>query len=447
MTSARPVSRPYVSRNFDGSDTPLAVLEECLVEVERWELEVGAFTAFDVEGARRAAEASGARWRAGKPLSAIDGMPVAVKDMIDTATMPTGMGSPLYEGHRPLFDAASVQGLHEAGAVLLGKTVTTEFASTQPRGTKNPWDLARTPGGSSSGSAAAVATGMVSGALGTQVVGSIIRPAGFCGVYGFKPTAGGINRGGSLDFLSQSCTGTIAATLADAWAMARAISERVGGDPGYPGLTGPLTLPGAVAPKRLGLLRTAGWPELEGGARASLEAALERLRRAGVVMVEAEACPALAAVEAATARALPEVYQINAWEWRWPLGSYMARDRAGMSVSAQERHARAAAMTQAEYATHLERRAAARALLPALAAEVDGLVSVTAPGAAPVGLGSTGNPIFVVPGTYLGVPVVTLPVLEAEGLPLGLQLLGFPWRDAGLFEWARWVEQIFERPA
>ena len=438
-----PSRRPYVSRTAKfatGPDTPRAVLEECLADVERWELSVGAFTAFDVEGARRAADAATHRWRAGKPLSAIDGMPVGVKDMIETSTMPTGMGSSLYDNYRPHIDAASVQGLHESGAVILGKTVTTEFASTQPRGTRNPHDLARTPGGSSSGSAAAVATGMVCGALGTQVVGSIIRPAGFCGVYGFKPTAGGINRGGSLDFLSQSCTGTLAATLADVWEMARAISERVGGDPGHPGLTGPLTLPPAIAPKRLGLLRTAGWPQLEPTARAALEAALEHLRKAGVEIIQPEQSPALAALETATATALPEVYGINAWEWRWPLGSYMARDKPATSPSAQERHARAIAMTQSAYAAHLQNRAAARALLPALAAEMDGLISVTAPGAAPTGLESTGNPIFVVPGTYLGVPVTTIPALKAENLPLGLQLLGFPWADATLFSHTAWIE-------
>src|SRR3984885_16363477 len=217
------------------------------------------------------------------PRSANDGMPVGVKDMIDTADMVTGMGLPLFDGYRPRFDAASVQGLRESGAVVVGKTVTTEFASSHTRGARNPWDLTRTPGGSSSGSAAAVGCGMLCGGLGTQVVGSILRPAGFCGAYGFKPSVGGINRGGSLDYLSQSVTGTIAASLADAWAMARAVAERVGGDPGYPGLIGPLTLPPSRRPARLALLRTAGWPILAEAPRASLEAALDRLlsRRRG----------------------------------------------------------------------------------------------------------------------------------------------------------------------
>ena len=437
-----PARRPFLARSdgFAGADSPRAVLEECLADITYWEPVVGAFTAMNVEAARLAADDATARWRAGQARSAIDGMVVGVKDMIDTSDLPTGMGSPLYDGYMPKFDAASVQGLREAGAVVLGKTVTTEFASTQPRGTRNPWDPARTPGGSSSGSAAAVGTGMLCGALGTQVVGSILRPAGYCGAYGYKPTPGGINRGGSLDYLSQSVTGTIAATLADAWAMARAIVERVGGDPGTPGITGPLTLPEARRPARLALLRTVGWPGLHPAAAVALEAALEMLRTQGVTILTPETCPALAAVEAATAEAREQTLVINAWEWRWPLGSYMARDAEGVSPSSRDRHAHSNRLTQADYAAALARRLAARATLAALLQDCDGLVSVTAAGGAPVGLETTGDPIFVVPGSYLGVPGVALPVLEVEGLPLGLQLLGAPGEDATLFAHAAFAD-------
>lgn len=441
--SQTPQRRPYVSRTASfasGADSPVRVLEECLAEIDRREADVGAFTVIDTAAARASAEAATKRWLAGTPLSGIDGMPVGVKDMIDTADLVTGMGSPLYDGYRPRFDAASVQGLRESGAVILGKTVTTEFASSQPRGTRNPWDLTRTPGGSSSGSAAAVGCGMLCGGLGTQVVGSILRPSGYCGAYGFKPSVGGINRGGSLDFLSQSVTGTIAASLADTWMMARAVAERVGGDPGYPGLTGPLTLPPARRPARLGLFRTAGWPLLPGAAQASLETALDRLRAAGVTVMLPEECPELAAVEAATAEARQIVLDINAWEWRWPLGSYMVRDEAGLSPSSRERHARSNAMTQGDYVALLARRDAARAAYAALSAKVDALVSVTSPGAAPVGLETTGNPIFVVPGSLLGAAGVSLPVLDDGGLPFGLQVLGFPRGDADVFAVAGWIE-------
>jgi Asp-tRNA(Asn)/Glu-tRNA(Gln) amidotransferase A subunit family amidase len=436
-----PQRRPYVARTAAfaaGTDSPLQVLEECLAEIAAREPEVGAFTAIDAEAARTAAQASANRWRNGTPVSAIDGMPVGVKDMIDTADMVTGMGSPLFDGYRPRFDSASVQGLKESGAVILGKTVTTEFASAQPRGTRNPWDLARTPGGSSSGSAAAVGSGMLCGALGTQVVGSILRPSGYCGAYGFKPSVGGINRGGSLDYLSQSVTGTIAATLADTWAMARAIADRVGGDPGYPGLAGPLTLPEPKAPKTLALLRTAGWPLLSAPAKASLDAALDRLQAAGITIVTTS--PELEAVETATAEARDMTMDINAWEWRWPLGSYVARDIKGLSPSAIERHARSNAMTRSDYAALLARRQAARTAYAALTAQVDAIVSVTAPGAAPLTLETTGNPIFVVPGSFLGACGVSLPLLEDGGLPLGLQLLGAPQTDAALFATAHWID-------
>ena len=283
-----PKKRPFQAETAkfqSGADTPRKFLERCLEDVAQWEPQVGAFTFYDFDAARKAADASTERWAAGKPISAIDGMPVGIKDIIDTDDMPTEQGSVLYKGNRPLFGAASSTALRLAGAVTLGKTVTTEFASSQPRGTRNPWDLSRTPGGSSSGSAAAVGAGMVSGAMGTQVVGSIIRPAAFCGTYGYKPSVGGLNRGGSLDLLSQSTSGTIAASLADAWVMAREIVARVGGDPGYVGVTGPMTLPAPERPKRLALFETAGWSILDPSGRESLDRALATLKQAGIEIV------------------------------------------------------------------------------------------------------------------------------------------------------------------
>ena len=172
-----------------------------------------------------------------------------IKDIIETADMPTEQGSPLFKGWRSVRDSAGVAALREAGAVVLGKTVTTEFAAVAPGPTRNPWDTSRTPGGSSSGSAAAVAAGIVSAALGTQVIGSIIRPASFCGCFGYKPSIGSINRGGSFDYLSQSSAGVLAATLPELWIVAREISARVGGDPGFPGLSGPREAPAARQPE------------------------------------------------------------------------------------------------------------------------------------------------------------------------------------------------------
>src|SRR5215468_10516261 len=266
----KPAMRPYhaATRTFaSGSVTPRQFLEQSLELLDAWEPRVGAFVCTNLPAARATADRATERWRAGRPLSPIDGIPIGVKDVIETFDMPTQMGSPLFLGWRSEKDAASVRALRDAGAVIVGKTVTTEFAASEPRGTRNPWNTEHTPGGSSSGSAAAVAAGMVSAALGTQVIGSVLRPASFCGCYGFKPTLGALNRGGSHDNLSQSCTGMLAADLGDAWQVAREIAVRAGGDPGYPGLYGPDRAPPPHQPQRLAALDTPGWQVAEPGAR------------------------------------------------------------------------------------------------------------------------------------------------------------------------------------
>jgi Asp-tRNA(Asn)/Glu-tRNA(Gln) amidotransferase A subunit family amidase len=244
--------RPYLAataRFAAGDDNPREFLERSLKELERWEPTIGAFVNLNIPAARTAADQATARWRAGKPLSAIDGIPMGIKDVIETADMPTELGSPLFAGWRSWKDAASVVALRAAGAVILGKTVTTEFAMSYPRGTRNPWNPAHTPGGSSSGSAAAVAAGIISAGLGTQVIGSTLRPASFCGVFGYKPSVHALNRTGSHDYQSQSCTGILAASLPDTWQVAYEIAVRAGGDPGWPGLVGPERAPPARKPR------------------------------------------------------------------------------------------------------------------------------------------------------------------------------------------------------
>src|SRR5215469_16656721 len=258
----KPMMRPYLAaaRAFaSGAQTPRQFLEQSLALLDQWEPRIGAFVCTNLPAARAAADRATARWRDGKPLSPIDGMPVGIKDIIETVDMPTEMGSPLFAGWRSEKDAANVRALREAGAVILGKTVTTEFAASEPRGTRNPWNTAHTPGGSSSGSAASVAAGIASAALGTQVIGSTIRPASFCGCFGFKPSVNALNREGCHDYQSQSCTGILGASLEDTWQVAHEIVARVGGDAGTPGLQGPDTLPQAQRPRRLAVLETAGW--------------------------------------------------------------------------------------------------------------------------------------------------------------------------------------------
>src|SRR5580704_14169598 len=251
-------------------------------------------------------------------MKPIDGMPVGIKDIIETIDMPTENGSPLFAGWRSERDGASVAALREAGAVIVGKTVTTEFAATEPRGTRNPHDLRRTPGGSSSGSAAAVAAGMVSAALGTQVIGSTIRPAGYCGCIGFKASVGALNRGGSHDGLSQSATGVLAACLEDAWQVAYEIAARAGSDPGYPGLFGPATCPTPRKPRRLAFLETRGWAAASEGAKAAMTDALARIKSAGIEVATSQSHAKVAAVGLAIEAARALSMRINAWESRWP---------------------------------------------------------------------------------------------------------------------------------
>jgi Asp-tRNA(Asn)/Glu-tRNA(Gln) amidotransferase A subunit family amidase len=423
-----------------GTDSPSAFLDRCLATLSEIEPQVSAFVHYDADGARAAAAQSTARWRAGDPLSPIDGMPVGIKDIIETADLPTEMGSAYYQGWHSVRDAASVMALREAGAIILGKTVTTEFATAPPGPTRNPWDTRRTPGGSSSGSAAAAASGMIAAGLGTQVLGSILRPASFCGCVGFKPSLGAINRGGSHDGLSQSVHGALAASIDDAWIMLREIADRAGGDPGYGGLVGPANTPDALKPKRLAVFESPGWPKVAPEARAVFEAAIERLAKAGVALVRRAAHPRLATVENSLSRALPVSQAINGWETRWPLNAYRARDPEKLTRFSLDRLAEAEKMTLAIYRERLAERDAMRGLYATLAGDCDAIVTLAATGPAPLGIEATGDPICVVAGSCLGVPAISLPVLELDGLPLGLQLMGFLDADAALIATARWVE-------
>jgi Asp-tRNA(Asn)/Glu-tRNA(Gln) amidotransferase A subunit family amidase len=342
------------------------------------------------------------------------------------------MGSPLFAGWRSQRDAASVAGLRAAGAVVVGKTVTTEFAATHPAGTRNPLDVARTPGGSSSGTAAAVAAGLLSAGIGTQVVGSIVRPASYCGVFGFKPTMGAINRGGSHDGLSQSAHGVLAASLEDAWQVVYEIALRAGGDPGFPGLIGPAKMPPAQKPRAVAVLETEGWAAAEPETRLCLEESLYGLARSGIDILRRDE-PAVAAVEDALGDGVALSRGINAWESRWPLNVYRQRDASKLSPVMLERLAQAEAMSPDDYRTLLHRRSDARARYAALAPLCDACITLSAAGPAPVGLASTGDPRFAVPSSLLGVPALSLPVFEVEGLPVGLQVLGFEHGDADVF--------------
>jgi Asp-tRNA(Asn)/Glu-tRNA(Gln) amidotransferase A subunit family amidase len=442
--------RGYVALAVDlraGKTTPRAYLDETLKRIADLDPVIGAFVKLNKDGAIKAADASTKRWRDGKPLSPIDGMPIAIKDIIETADMPTGQGSPMWEGQESRRDSAGVHALREAGAIILGKTTTTEFAATHPwHKTKNPHDPGRTPGGSSSGSCAAVGSGMVPAGLGTQVVGSILRPSSFCGAVGFKPSVGAINRSGSHDHFSQSCQGAIGATLADTWAVLRAIADRAGGDPGFFGLSGDVNFSRRAKPARLGVLETGGWSHTTEGARKAFASAKEKLAKIGVELKSRADDPDIETLEKAIADAQPLTLAINAWEGRWPLNTYADLDASKLSQGARDRLKVAEATTQKQYGELIAKRTVARDAYAKVASRYDAFVTLGACGAAPIGLGSTGNTAMNVAASLLGCPALTLPLLHDEGLPLGLQLLGAADRDAALFDVANWIARdVYER--
>lgn len=433
-----------------GSDSPRAYLERCLATIAAREPVVQGWVTINQDGARAAADASSARWKAGRPLSPIDGMPIGIKDLIETADMPTQMGSALYAGNFPKRDSAMIQALRAAGAVVLGKTVTTELGMSHPGPTTNPFDPTRTPGGSSQGSAAVVGANMVPAAIGTQVLGSIIRPAAFCANAALKPTQGALYRG-ERQGLSQSTAGVHAGSLPDMWMVAAEIAARAGGDPGAPGLYGDRAPPAPCPPRRLAVLEGEGWALVDPRARAQFDQALERLAARGVGIIRRGDAPALEAFERAIADSMALTRDVCAFEMRWTVENLVAQHGIdGLSASLAARLEVGRALTLDAYRTRLAERAAARAAHAALAPLCDALVSLSCLGPAPK-LGdtggsdgriihTTGNPVMNAATSVLGCPAVTIPVLAVDGLPVGMQLIGQWHEDEAITGMAAWVQ-------
>jgi len=437
-------------RFADGADTPRAYLERCLETIAAREPVVQAWVVRNDAGARAAADESTARWKAGRPLSPIDGLPIGIKDLLETKDMPTQMGCEAYRGNFPKRDNAAVWALRQAGAVVLGKTVTTELGGTHPGPTTNPFDPRHTPGGSSSGSAAAVAARMVPAAIGTQVLGSIIRPAAYCGNVALKPTQGGINRG-ERQATSQSTHGVHAGSIEDMWQVAIEIARRAGGDRGWPGLMGPDAPPVAARPERLIVMETAGWAGLDPATRAAFETVLERLRAQGVTLLRRGDHPWIEAFERAIADATALCRDITGWENRWGTRNLLDQFPDGLSARARAALAAAEAMTPADYQARLQQREEAQRRHAALAPLADAMISLACPGPAPVWAGDppgappapwpTGNVVFNAPSSMLFAPVVTVPLMAVGGLPVGVQVMGQMHADARATAIARWLLQ------
>lgn len=434
----------------EGRDSPRAYLERCLAAIADREPVVKAFVTLNTEGARAAADESTARWKTGRPLSPIDGLPIGIKDLLETRDMPTEMGCEAYRGNFPKRDNAAVSALRRSGAVVLGKTTTAELGGAHPPATTNPFDPARTPGGSSSGSAAAVGAGMVPAAVGSQVGGSIVRPAAFCGNFALKPTQGGINRG-ERQSTSMSTHGIHAGSIEDVWVTSMAIVRWAGGDPGKRGLFGPATTPEAVKPGRLIVLETEGWPDVDAATREGFARVLSALEAAGVTLLRRADHAWIEALEQAVANGRSLCGSITAWENHWAHRNLVDQYPDQVSERAKATLARAEAMEFEDYRRLLVEREAAQLRHAALAPLADACIMLSCPGPAPLWPGDrpgqplaprpTGDFVFNAPSSMLFAPAFTMPLMGVGGMPVGVQLMGQQHEDARITAMARWMMQ------
>ena len=402
----------------------------CLDRIAAVESEVQAFVHLDPEHALVQARALDRHKGDGGRIGPLHGIPVGIKDIFDTADYPTECGSPVLAGRRPEADAAAVRKLREAGAVIIGKTVTTEFAYFHPGKTRNPRDLKRTPGGSSSGSAAAVAAGMVPLAIGSQTNGSMIRPAAFCGVFGVKPSHGLISRAGALT-LSRKLdhVGAFARSIEDLALILDVLAGQDPADPDTRAYAAPAFRAGAAeeppAPPSYALVRTPMWDKADADARAALE---ELAKELGASEVD-----------------LPDNFR-GAWEAQraimaadmaYNLGAIV--DKGGeLSQKFRDLIAEGRAVTAVQYlAAVRDARRYAGELTGIFEQLSDAIITLSARGVAPEG-SATGDPVFCTLWTLTGLPSLNLPLLaDAAGLPIGVQLVGAPGRDERLLRTAR----------
>ncbi|MEO8022244.1 amidase [Polaromonas sp.] len=397
------------------------LVRACLDRIAEREAQVQAFVQLGAD----AALATALELEAGPVRGLLHGLPFGVKDLFDTFDLPTAYGSPIYAGRQPPADAAAVALCREAGAVLLGKTVTTELANMFPGATRNPHHLAHTPGGSSSGSAAAVADGMLPLSLGTQTAGSLIRPAAFCGVVGYKPTHNRVPKAG-VKSLSETLdtVGGFARSVRDVALLGAVLT-------GDARLADPANFEQAAAP-RIGLCRTFEWAQ------------------AGDDTQQAWAQAEKALADHATPLTLPVPWrglvrvqkEVQAFETARSLSHERLRYRELLSAPLQALITDGLAISGETHARNLRATASARQQAQALFDQHDVLLAPSTLGEAPRGLDSTGDPLFCRSWTLLGLPCVHLPFARGRyGLPVGLQLVGAPGDDHRLLAAAHWVHQ------
>ena len=425
-----------------GADTPRKYLERCLEVIYNREPEVKAFVCHDFESARQVADASSQRYRSGRVLSVLDGMAFGAKDIFKSADFPTEVGSEFFRGQRYWQDSAHIYALKRSGAILVGKTTLPELGSGDPPPTRNPYDLSRSPGGSSSGSAALVGAGMLPVATGSQGRGSIIRPASFCGNWALKPTFGALHSGGLIwRSPSYSVMGVHSASVDDCWAVARCIADIVGGDPGHPGIYGVDQLGPGKKPERIALLETAGWKEADEEYKIKIIKFGEKLYANGVELFSRNDSPEIEKLEKALALFPSYRPVIAAWEVKYP--ALMAREVGANFITNEllARFGEGEKITLEEYRNALNSLEDLRTKFEATAKSVNGYLTLSAPSLPPFGMG-TGDSIFGDPSSALGAPAWNLPLLEDRGLPMGLQLIGQQHCDFQLGQYAKWMQTI-----
>jgi len=407
-----------------GGLSALDYVRALIERVEATEPAVQAWAWFSPEALLSQARAVDARLAAGGPAGPLAGLPVGIKDIIDTAGVPTELGTPLHAGRVPAEDAVVVQRLRRAGGLMAGKTVTTELATYAPGKTRHPLDARHTPGGSSSGSAAAVAAGMVPLAIGTQTNGSVIRPASFCGVVGYKPSIGRIDRHGVLE---QSPTldqvGVFGRSVADVALLAAVLCDDAA----------MITMPAAPPPApRLAVVRTPLWPRLDADARTAFDALVETWSS----VAEDVDLPFDAEAAVQTHRLIMEA------EIAIAFADEVARGRDQLSASLRGQIERGRATPPEHHRDAIARIAAWRAALDALFERFDAIVTPAALGTAPLGT-ATGDPLMCTLWTLTGLPAISLPLQSgANGLPLGVQLVGRLNGDARLLATAARIEAM-----
>jgi Asp-tRNA(Asn)/Glu-tRNA(Gln) amidotransferase A subunit family amidase len=400
--------------------TAQALIADCIARIREREPSVHAFTHLDLDGAMSRARALDA----GATTGLLHGLPIGVKDVFDTSDMPSAYGSPIYAGHRPASDAASVALARAAGAIVVGKTVTTEFATFHPGPTCNPHDVARTPGGSSSGSAAAVADFMLPLAFGTQTAGSIVRPAAYCGVVGYKPTYGTVSRVG-VKMISDTLDtiGGFGRSVADVALFVAALSGRHD-----------LVIrePRAQAP-RVGVCRTYEWDRAQPETVALFESVERRLRDAGVTLRDVTLPPAFRGLAAAQTKIMVhEVAECLAFE-------RLARaDALSPELAAMVEEGLAVSVAEYDDARTLAQRA--RDALHQVLEGVDVLLAPSTAGEAPPGVDATGDPLFNRMWTLLRAPCVHVPAGRGpHAMPLGVTVVGRIGDDRGTLLAAEWI--------